>query len=126
MEYYGDGDQCRHLRRGRYGSIARVLRGCSRTKTTYGGVGETFTSLQLGANFINLFTHDQPVAFWGRVIIHVSDPDSVHTDITAAVAAGRLAPGCQPHALPADAPWGERYFHVNDPDGHELSFARLL
>ena len=95
-------------------------------KTTYGGVGETFTSLQLGANFINLFTHDHPVAFWGRVIIHVSDPDSVHTDITAAVAAGRLAPGCQPHALPADAPWGERYFHVNDPDGHELSFARLL
>ena len=27
---------------------------------------------------------------------------------------------------PADAPWGERYFHVLDPDGHELSFARLL
>ena len=25
-----------------------------------------------------------------------------------------------------DAPWGERYFHVRDPDGHELSFARLL
>jgi uncharacterized glyoxalase superfamily protein PhnB len=27
---------------------------------------------------------------------------------------------------PADAPWGERYFHVRDPDGHELSFARPL
>jgi hypothetical protein len=24
---------------------------------------------------------------------------------------------------PRDAPWGERYFHVSDPDGHELSFA---
>jgi uncharacterized glyoxalase superfamily protein PhnB len=27
---------------------------------------------------------------------------------------------------PADAPWGERFFHVHDPDGHELSFARPL
>jgi uncharacterized glyoxalase superfamily protein PhnB len=27
---------------------------------------------------------------------------------------------------PSDAPWGERYFHVTDPDGHELSFARPL
>ena len=24
---------------------------------------------------------------------------------------------------PRDAPWGERYFHLIDPDGHELSFA---
>jgi len=28
--------------------------------------------------------------------------------------------------MPADAPWGERYFHILDPDGHELSFARRL
>jgi len=25
--------------------------------------------------------------------------------------------------IPQDASWGERYFHVPDPDGHELSFA---
>ncbi len=27
---------------------------------------------------------------------------------------------------PEDAPWGERYFHVQDPDGHEISFASPL
>jgi uncharacterized glyoxalase superfamily protein PhnB len=27
---------------------------------------------------------------------------------------------------PQDAPWGERYFHMRDPDGHEQSFARPL
>ena len=27
---------------------------------------------------------------------------------------------------PRDAEWGERYFHLTDPDGHELSFARPL
>jgi uncharacterized glyoxalase superfamily protein PhnB len=36
------------------------------------------------------------------------------------------AAGCVPAAEPADAPWGERYFHVLDPDGHELSFAKPL
>ena len=27
---------------------------------------------------------------------------------------------------PKDAPWGERFFHVTGPDGHELSFAQPL
>jgi hypothetical protein len=27
---------------------------------------------------------------------------------------------------PRDAAWGERYFHMPDPDGHELSFARPI
>jgi uncharacterized glyoxalase superfamily protein PhnB len=27
---------------------------------------------------------------------------------------------------PKDGVWGERFFHVTDPDGHELSFAELL
>jgi uncharacterized glyoxalase superfamily protein PhnB len=29
-------------------------------------------------------------------------------------------------AKPQDGAWGERYFHMPDPDGHELSFARSL
>src|ERR1700737_4496053 len=28
--------------------------------------------------------------------------------------------------VPHDAEWGERFFHLIDPDGHELSFARPL
>jgi hypothetical protein len=28
--------------------------------------------------------------------------------------------------IPRDASWGELYFHMLDPDGHELSFARPL
>jgi uncharacterized glyoxalase superfamily protein PhnB len=37
-----------------------------------------------------------------------------------------LALGLEPQAPPRDAEWGERYFHLTDPDGHELSFARPL
>jgi uncharacterized GH25 family protein len=27
---------------------------------------------------------------------------------------------------PRDAAWGERFFHITEPDGHELGFAELL
>lgn len=87
-------------------------------RIVYGGSGEEFTSLALGSNFVNLFTHDGPIQFWGRVIIHVDSPDAVHARLVEA--------GVTPEAEPTDAPWGERYFHVRDPDGHELSFARQL
>jgi hypothetical protein len=25
-----------------------------------------------------------------------------------------------------DAPWGERYFHIREPDGYQLSFAKPI
>jgi uncharacterized glyoxalase superfamily protein PhnB len=37
-----------------------------------------------------------------------------------------VAAGLTPETAPADAPWHERYFHILDPDGHELSFAKRL
>ena len=37
-----------------------------------------------------------------------------------------LAGGYKPDFEPRDAEWGERFFHLSDPDGHELSFARPL
>ena len=40
------------------------------------------------------------------------------------VYAQTVGAGYQPDTAPRDAQWGERYFHVTDPDGHELSFAR--
>jgi uncharacterized glyoxalase superfamily protein PhnB len=52
------------------------------------------------------------------VIIHVDDVDGLHARARAA--------GLAPEAAPRDAEWGERYFHLTDPDGHELSFARPL
>jgi uncharacterized glyoxalase superfamily protein PhnB len=34
-----------------------------------------------------------------------------------------IAAGYRPDTSPRDAAWGERFFHLTDPDGHELSFA---
>jgi catechol 2,3-dioxygenase-like lactoylglutathione lyase family enzyme len=91
----------------------------------YGGPDETFTSFQVGPGFLNLqYTGVDPLVMqerashWGRPIFYVPDVDATH--------AAAIAAGYQPEAAPRDAPWGERYFHVRDPDGHEISFARPL
>ena len=85
----------------------------------YGGAREPFTSLSIGSNFVNLQrTGAPPGTGWGRVIFHVDSPDEIHD---TAIAAGHT-----PEFAPSDAPWGERYFHLRDPDGHELSFATRL
>ena len=85
----------------------------------YGGPDADFTSLRAGANFINLqHTGSRPGVGWGRFIVHVDDPDAVYRRA--------LDTDHQPSTEPADAPWGERYFHIQDPDGHEVSFARRL
>ncbi len=85
----------------------------------FGGPEARFTTLWAGPTALNLTTeaHGQP-GFWGRAIFHVANVDAFHALAEEA--------GYAPHAPPRDAPWGERYFHITDPDGHELSFATPL
>ncbi len=86
-----------------------------------GGEHPGFSSFRAGGSFLNL----QLVAGWrgepgarGRANFWVADVDAMHRRAVAA--------GFEPVMAPSDAPWGERYFHLRDPDGHELSFARPL
>lgn len=88
-------------------------------KMKYGGADQAFTSFAVGSSFLNLVADARgPINWWGRVIFHVSDVDALYRRALAA----ELYPDFEPR----DAPWGERYFHIVDPDGHELSFARPL
>ena len=86
----------------------------------YGGEDAAFTSLAAGPSALNLIAADvsAPLPWWGRVIFYVSDVDALY--------ACARAQGLEPSAAPRDAPWQERYFHIRDPDGHELSFATPL
>jgi catechol 2,3-dioxygenase-like lactoylglutathione lyase family enzyme len=85
-----------------------------------GGERSSFTSLHAGSGYLNLIAQpaDHRRPWWGRIIFHVSDVDAFHARAVAA--------GLEPDTAPADAPWRERFFHLTDPDGHELSFARPL
>jgi catechol 2,3-dioxygenase-like lactoylglutathione lyase family enzyme len=86
-----------------------------------GGPTAPFSTYRVGPGFLNLQLdpeHAPVPAIWGRVIFFVHDVDEMHERVGAA--------GFTPLFEPTDAPWGERYFHVRDPDGHELSFARPM
>ena len=84
----------------------------------HGGEGASFSSFRFGEAFINLAASSSYESqAWGRVIFRVTDADTYYKSLTAA--------GLRPDE-PKDAAWGERFFHVLDPDGHELSFAQLL
>jgi catechol 2,3-dioxygenase-like lactoylglutathione lyase family enzyme len=86
----------------------------------HGGEGTPFTSFRTGSGYLNLIAQpaDRQWSWWGRVIFYVTDVDALYRHA--------VAHGLDPDSAPEDAPWGERYFHLTDPDGHELSFARLL
>jgi catechol 2,3-dioxygenase-like lactoylglutathione lyase family enzyme len=86
----------------------------------HGGEDASFTSFRAGSGFLNLIAQpaERRWSWWGRTIFYVRDVDAI---FKAALAAGH-----EPSTAPRDAEWGERYFHLTDPDGHELSFARLV
>ena len=84
----------------------------------YGGPDERFTSYRVGDEYLNLQLVEAVETSWGRFIVHVDDVDAIYERARAA--------GYEPAGAPVDAPWGERYFHTDDPDGHEVSFARPL
>jgi len=88
-------------------------------EVTRGGESAAFTTFRVGDAHLNLIAEpDHRPAFWGRIIFHVANVDDLYRHL--------VAQQIRPDTSPADAAWGERYFHVTDPDGHQVSFARPL
>lgn len=101
------------------GVSVRFYRDLLGLKLLYGGPEAHFSSLSTGhARFpiLNLELA-QSVNGWGRMIFHVADVDQFWAYLKRK--------GLDP-PQPINASWGERYFHMGDPDGHELSFARPI
>jgi catechol 2,3-dioxygenase-like lactoylglutathione lyase family enzyme len=85
----------------------------------YGGEGSGFSSLvakDADSVILNL-EEGETGTEWGRLIFHVTDVDACWQHLNDL--------GFAPER-PRNAAWGERYFHMLDPDGHELSFARPI
>jgi catechol 2,3-dioxygenase-like lactoylglutathione lyase family enzyme len=85
----------------------------------FGGEEAFFSSLlaQHGSAPILNLEQSHSVPGWGRMIFYVADVDAFWEYLRGK--------GFNPES-PQDASWGERYFHMPDPDGHELSFARPI
>lgn len=99
-------------------------------KLVFGGETDPFTTFEVQGSkmYLNLELANDPgtemrQVDFGRIIFHTEDVDSLYRymkndrAITGAVTF---------ETEPADAPWGERFFHVREPDGYQLSFASPL
>src|SRR5215467_3926515 len=83
----------------------------------YGGEDSGFSSLRARDAESDILNLEQgaTAARWGRLIFHVENVNAERKHLTEM--------GFAPER-PRDASWRERYFHLRDADGHELSFAR--
>tara|TARA_B100001765_G_scaffold170819_1_gene113708 strand:+ start:157 stop:540 length:384 start_codon:yes stop_codon:yes gene_type:complete len=92
-------------------------------KIVYGGSDSQFTSFLIDdtvKSYLNLKLNKTHSTDFGRIIFYVEDVDKffiyMQNDETISVL-GKL------ESKPQDAEWGERFFHMLDPDGYRLSFA---
>lgn len=114
-------------------------------KLVYGGSSDdSFTTFQIGEDvpkmYLNLelnitnnnhnhghATYDdndrKQRQYFGRIIFHTEDVDGLYSYFRN-----------NEHILnlisfenePTNASWGERYFHIREPDGYQLSFAQPI
>ena len=94
-------------------------------KIVYGGSDSQFTSFlidDVAKSYLNLRINEvaAETTHWSRIIFYTDDVDELfaymENDETISVL-GKL------ESKPEDATWGERFFHILDPDGYKLSFA---
>jgi catechol 2,3-dioxygenase-like lactoylglutathione lyase family enzyme len=106
------------LRVANMGASVRFYKDVLGLEIIYGSEGSYFASLRTkdGDTILNL-EHGNASIRWGRLIFRVSDVDRFWSYL--------MEKGFHPDS-PQDASWGERYFHLPDPDGHELSFAHPI
>ena len=86
-------------------------------KLAYGGENETFSSFDIGGKYLNLQLSAHCETRWGRIILHCRNVDEMHEKLSRSLGVV---------SVPQDGPWGERFFHIRDPDGHELSIAKPI
>jgi catechol 2,3-dioxygenase-like lactoylglutathione lyase family enzyme len=85
----------------------------------YGGEDSSFSTLRSRGENPSTLNLEQGsmLGGWGRLIFHVGDVDAFWAFLKKEGFEGEE---------PRDATWGERYFHLLDPDGHEVSIAQPL
>ena len=92
----------------------------------FGGQNSDFTSFRVSKNpemFLNLELSNNPPVNFGRIIFYTDNVDKLFEHLKNDDILSKL--GCF-ESNPRDASWGERYFHMRDPDGYEISFAKKL
>jgi len=104
-------------------------------KLIYGGYSnDSFTTYQIGkfknTTFLNLelkklsdsnIDDYNSTNNFGRIIFHTDNVDRLYSHFKNNKSISNMILF---ENEPADASWNERYFHIRDPDGYQLSFAQ--
>ena len=93
----------------------------------FGGESSDFSTFQVSNSpkmYLNLeLSLDHSGCYFGRIIFHTGDVDALFSHLKNDKIISNLA---KFETEPTDAPWNERFFHIRDPDGYQLSFATPL
>jgi len=95
-------------------------------KIVYGGTNAQFTSFLIDdaiKSYLNLKLSKTCSIDFGRIIFYTDDVDDLFTYMQDDKTVSELG---KFESKPQDAIWGERFFHMLDPDGYKLSFATPL
>jgi catechol 2,3-dioxygenase-like lactoylglutathione lyase family enzyme len=111
-------------------------------RLVYGDSFNTFTTYQVGESIPNMHLNlelkssrmvrkdynnkdaqDVDASKFGRIIFHTEDVDELYRYLKNNETISKMISF---ENEPKDAPWGERYFHVREPDGYQLSFANPI
>ena len=107
-------------------------------KLVYGGSpDDTFTTYEIGedvpkmclnlelniTNDSHMDNDERKIQHFGRIIFHIEDVDKLYIYFKSNISISTVISF---ENEPTDAAWGERYFHIREPDGYQLSFAKLF
>ena len=95
-------------------------------KIVYGGSEAQFTSFLIDnavKSYLNLKLYKSHSTDIVRIIYYTDDVDELFAYMQDDKIISELG---KFESKPEDAVWGERFFHVLDPDGYKLSFATPL
>lgn len=97
----------------------------------YGGPNSTFTSFEMKDNFSNSKTYLNLELTngipsnknFGRIVIYSDNVDKLYNYFKNDE---NIAPIITIKNEPKDGEWGERFFHILDPEEYEISFAQII
>ena len=95
-------------------------------KVVYGGSDAQFTSFLIddtAKSYLNLKLNETYSTNFGRIIFYTDDVDELFAYMQDDKIISELG---KFESKPQDAIWGERFFHMLDPDGYKMSFATPL
>ena len=99
-------------------------------RLTYGGEpSDAFTTFEIGeggkTTYLNLEQIGETSGRedFGRVIFHTENVDKLYSYMKYDE---NISKSIVFENKPTNAPWGERFFHIREPNGYQLSFAKPL